>query len=99
MRSQPAFLLIVTLGSILAAASLNAQNTAFTYQGRLQVNNGLASGTYNLKLTVYDALTGGGISGGPITNTVGVTNGLFTTTVDLGAAPFPGASRWLEIAV
>jgi len=99
MRSQPAFLLIVTLGSILAASSLNAQNTAFTYQGRLQVNNGLASGTYNLKLTVYDALTGGNISGGPITNAVGVTNGLFTTTLDLGAAPFPGASRWLEIAV
>jgi hypothetical protein len=98
MRFQKAFLLIVSLG-FNAALSLNAQNTAFTYQGRLQVNNNLASGTYNLKLTVYDALTGGNIAGGPITNSVGVTNGIFTTTLDLGAAPFPGANRWLEISV
>ncbi len=38
--------------------------------------------------------------GGPITNSaVGVTNGLFTVTLDFGGTAFPGADRWLEIAV
>src|SRR5207247_10985357 len=37
---------------------------------------------------------------GPITNApVGVTNGLFTTPLNFGSAPFNGADRWLEIAV
>src|SRR5262245_8306014 len=79
---------------------VQAQNTtAFTYQGRLQSGTNLASGTYKLRFTVYDALTSGSIVGGPVTNAVTVTNGLFTVVLDLGAAPFPGASRWIEVAV
>src|SRR5688572_14721558 len=75
-----------------------AQPTVFTYQGQLQFNGAPATGNYQLRFAVYDASSGGSVFGGPITNApVGVTNGLFTTTLDFGSAPFNGNSRWLDI--
>src|SRR5207237_1028485 len=77
-----------------------AQGTAFIYQGRLNDGPGLASGTYDLIFTVYDAVTGGNISGGPLTRAnTAVSNGLFTVTLDFGVGVFSGPARWLEIGV
>lgn len=91
----------IALLTIVSAANLvNAQGTAFTYQGRLSNGNNLANGTYDLRLTIYDLGTSGNIVGGPITNaTVGVSNGLFAVTLDFGAGVFTGPERWLEIGV
>ncbi len=85
----------------LAAAGLaQAQGTAFTYQGRLAENGTVASGNYDLQLTIYDAASGGNPTGNAITNSpVAVSGGLFTVTLDFGAGVFPGASRWLQIGV
>jgi hypothetical protein len=57
-----------TLQIIVAASlllSLNhpsstafAQGTAFTYQGQLQNNGSLASGTYNLTFSLFNTNTG-----------------------------------------
>jgi hypothetical protein len=53
----------------------------------------------NIRFTIYDALTLGTQQGYLITNaTTVVSNGLFTVTLDFGSQ-FPGAGRWLEIAV
>ena len=80
-------------------ATVFAQGTQFTYQGRLN-DGGAASGTYDLSFALYDALANGNPAGGTVTNTATtVSNGLFTATLDFGAGVFPGANRWLEIAV
>src|SRR5262245_34924480 len=74
--------------------------TAFTYQGRLDVDGGPANGYYDFTFTLYDALTGGSTVGSALTQTaVVVNNGLFTTTLDFGNSIFTGDARWLEINV
>jgi hypothetical protein len=76
----------------------NAQTTAFTYQGQLASGGNVATGNYDLRFRLFDVATN--LVAGPVTNApVGVTNGLFLTTVDFGATAFPGAARFLEIAV
>jgi hypothetical protein len=77
--------LVVALINVSIVTAL-AQGTAFTYQGQLDDSGSLANGTFDLKLTLFDAATNGNTVAGPVTNTaVGVTNGLFTTTVDFAA--------------
>ena len=74
-------------------------STAFTYQGRLTDNGDSANGRYDITATRFDLDSGGSPVAGPRTNSaVGVGHGFFTVTLDFGAN-FPGADRWLEIAV
>lgn len=90
--------LILPLVLLATATSLYAQGTAFTYHGRLNQNGSPATGNYDLRFTIYDAAGGLGIVAGPLTQGgVGITNGLFTTTLDFGANIFTGPGRWLEI--
>ena len=90
-------LLLALLG---AAASLRAQGTAFSYQGRLNQNGTSATGIYDLRFMIYDAASGLGIVAGPLIQPgVGVTNGLFTATLDFGANVFSGPARWLEVSL
>ncbi len=80
-------------------ATSSAQGTAFTYQGRLNDGANPANGNYDLRFTLFDALTVGNQVGSLLTNSpVSVSNGLFTVTLDFGAN-FPGADRWLEIGL
>ena len=76
-----------------------AQGTAFSYQGRLNANGSPATGIYDVRFAVYDALTSGNQIAGPLTNSaISVSNGLFTVTMDFGSGVFTGPARWLEIA-
>jgi hypothetical protein len=80
-------------------ASAHAQGTAFTYQGRLNDGTNPASGVYDFSFALFNASTGGSQVGGTVTNlAVGVTNGLFTTTLDFGGV-FTGNPAWLAISV
>ncbi len=93
----------IALAAFCSLFALNhsacAQGTAFTYQGRLNSGGSPANGSYDLQFSLFAANAGGVAIAGPVTNAaVSVTNGLFTTTVDLGNA-FTGASNWLQIAV
>src|SRR6185369_6404229 len=77
----------------------NAQNTAFTYQGRLNDGTAPANGSYDVRFALYDALTAGVQQGGTLTNSaIGVSNGLFTTTLDFGNVA-NGTKLWLELGV
>jgi hypothetical protein len=77
-----------------------AQGTAFTYQGRLNSGSAPASGTYNLKFSLFNTNTSGVAIAGPVTNSgVIISNGLFTVLVDFGSGVFTGAMNWLEIGV
>src|ERR1041385_5256854 len=93
-------LLLGICGLLLPALKARSQTTAFTYQGRLNLNTNPATGTYDFRFTVYDAVTNGAIISGPLTNgNVAVTSGVFTVTLDFGATPFSGTNRWLDIGV
>ncbi|HEX5220919.1 MAG TPA: hypothetical protein VFZ59_15220 [Verrucomicrobiae bacterium] len=95
-RSSSALALLL----LVIAVPLQAQTTAFTYQGRLDLNGSPVSGLHDLRFTVYDAADGGSIAGGPLTNaSVNVSNGLFVTGLDFGAGVFTGPARWLQIEV
>ena len=94
--------LTLALAALLAApfASFGQRSTAFTYQGRLNVSNAPANGYFDLKFGLYAADSGGAMVAGPIAKPpIAVSNGLFSTSLDFGAAAFPGSARWLEISV
>ncbi len=84
---------------LLAAGTVHAQSTTFTYQGRLNSTTNPATGLYDFSFNLF-ALSSGGVvrttSNGLVA--VPVTNGLFTVALNFGNQ-FPGADRWLEIAV
>ncbi|HKW29350.1 MAG TPA: hypothetical protein VJT54_08450 [Verrucomicrobiae bacterium] len=102
-RTQPILItmaLFALLTLIDQPSTLDAQGTAFTYQGRLNTTNGPANGSYDLTFTAYGVSSGGSAVAGPVTNsTIVVSNGLFTTTIDFGAGVFNGATYWLELGV
>jgi hypothetical protein len=90
-------LLALTLLTGLRQAA--AQGTAFTYQGQLSANGAPADGSYDLTFTLYTNSSGAAATAGPITNlAIGVSNGLFTATINFEADVFTGASNWLQIA-
>ena len=90
--------LLSTLNFQLSTA--RAQGTAFTYQGRLNSGTNPATGIYDLRFTVYDAVSGGSVAGSALTNAATpVTNGLFTVMLDFGSGVFTGSARWLDIGV
>ena len=77
-----------------------AQNTAFTYQGRLNDNGSLATGSFDLRFAIFDgAATSNQIGSTLIQSAVATTNGIFTAVLDFGPGVFSGSSRWLEIGV
>jgi microcystin-dependent protein len=77
-----------------------AQSTAFTYQGQLIQGATAANGSYDMKFNVWDASSAGNFIAGPVTNlAVGVSNGLFTVSLDFGASVFTGNSYWVELGV
>lgn len=93
------WLTILTLAMFHRPLPAAPLGTAFSYQGRLNNGGQPANGTFDLKITLYDAPASGSIVAGPITNAAtGVTNGLFTMTLDFGSV-FDGTACWLEIGV
>jgi hypothetical protein len=92
-------LLFIVLALFAGVHQIAAQGTAFTYQGRLNDASGAANGTYDLTFKLWTLSSGGSQVGSTLTNSsVGVTNGLFTETLDfLGV--FNGSPYWLELGV
>ena len=98
MKNKTSLLALVHL-LFFSCLLAQGQGTAFTYQGRLNNGANPAAGSYDLRFALYDALGGGTQEGGMLTNSAtDVSNGLFTVILDFGNQ-FPGADRWLEIAV
>jgi hypothetical protein len=92
--------LLAAVGLLSAALGVWAQSSAFTYQGQLGTSGLPASGQFDLRFALYDANTSGNQVGALLTNApTGITNGLFTVTLDFGSSVFDGNLRWLEIGV
>src|ERR1043166_1181000 len=98
-RSQSLFTLCFLAVQSCSMFSAQAQGTAFTYQGRLMDGTIPATGSYDLRFTLYDSTNNTGtVIAGPVTNpATSVTNGMFTVLLDFGPLAFSGAPRWLEI--
>ncbi len=77
-----------------------SQGSAFTYQGRLTDANQPANGQYDFTFQLLDASTNGNVIGASVRQSpIAATNGVFTTSLDFGNAPFMGRPLWLEIGV
>src|SRR6266511_3540883 len=93
-------LLAFALATLVSVSTTFAQTSSFTYQGRLTDGGTAANGNYDLQFVLFDSLSGGAQVGSTQTlNTVAVSNGVFTVSLDFGANSFPGANRFLEISV
>ena len=101
MKTISASLLVGILCRVLTPVDLaTAQGTTFTYQGRLTSGTNVANGVYDFEFMIYNTNAAGNVIGGPLTSAAtGVTNGVFTVTLDFGSAPFDGNTRWLELGV
>src|SRR5215472_12457327 len=99
MKTTPLCKILVWLMVLqMTTRHVSAQNTSFTYQGRLTANGLAQAGSYDLTFTLYDAASGGTKLGVSLTSTAATdANGVFTVTLDFGTAVFDGRPRWLEI--
>ena len=99
MRSIP----VAVFASLPLAGGAFAQTplgTGFTYQGVLKSGGAPYSGAADLRFTLFDAAAGGNPIGATLEYPAWpVADGLFTLTLDFGAAPqvFNGDARWLAI--
>lgn len=84
----------------LISMTVFAQTTVFTYQGKLTDSGGAAQSNYQMQFKLYGSAGGSDQIGGTITNiNVAISQGIFTVQLDFGAPAFPGADRFLQIAV
>jgi hypothetical protein len=91
---------VATLLFAIGTHTAFPQGSAFSYQGHLTDAGKAATGPYDLRFALHDAGTNGGPVGSAVMlDDVAVSDGLFTVTLDFGAAAFNGAPRWLEIGV
>src|SRR5213080_3811644 len=88
----------MALAFLLVANSAFAQGSSFTYQGRLTDGGAAANGIYDLQFVLFDSASSGAQIGSTQTlNSVLVSAGVFSVTLDFGANSFNGANRFLEI--
>jgi hypothetical protein len=97
MRINKALLITVLM---LSSSMMLAQTTSFNYQGSLTAAGVPANGNYDLRVGLWDS-TSAGTQIGTTQDLPGVSvnAGIFSLTLDFGVNAFPGASRFLEIAV
>lgn len=88
---------------LFLAASVSAQTTQFTYQGKLTDGGNPATANYDMQFRLFDNPTAGQGTqqGATVTNSsVPATNGIFTVVLDFGSQVFAtGADLYLEISV
>ena len=94
-------LFIVSMFVVLAAATTFAQGTGFNFQGRLNDGTNPANGRYDLEFRLYDAVAGGSQISSPVLKPNSIlVNGVFSTTLDFGAAAFNNPnSIFIEIGI
>lgn len=97
MKAMRSFFLILLL--LADASRVVAQGTAFFYQGRLTDGGADANGAYDMSFTLFTASANGTPSGSTVTNSIAVSNGVFTATLDFGPGVFDGTALWLEVGV
>ncbi len=95
--------IVLFMMPLVQVAAQTPLSPAFTYQGRLSLDGQPFSGTRDLDVSLYDAVTDGNLLGSQSLLEVPIADGLFTVVLneagELGANAFNGEQRWLEITV
>jgi hypothetical protein len=100
MKTRTHAALLAALLGILFAASVDAQTTTFSYQGRLTEDSEPANGSYDFRFILFTTEVGGSQIGPILTNSmVAVEGGVFTVPLDFGNNVFTGSVHWLDVAV
>lgn len=90
---------MLTVAVAMLSICVSAQTTEFTYQGKLTDAMSTANGTYDFEFRLFSVASGGTAIGVLPRPGVVVANGVFTVNLDFGSGAFPGAARFLEIAL
>lgn len=94
-----ALLSLLVLGAVATTAPAAPVTTAFTYQGRLQMNAAAYTGTADFVFRLHDDAAAGSRVGADVyVAGVTVTDGYFTVELDFGSV-FDGTALWLETEV
>jgi hypothetical protein len=95
------FLCGVVLTTLVAAAKFTGGtpiDQTFTYQGQLRNAGQLVNGPVDLKITMWDADTGGSQVGSTNTfNAMQLNDGRFACGLNFGNAAFDGSNRWIQV--
>jgi hypothetical protein len=96
-----AFLGGVVLTALIAAAKFvggTPLDQTFTYQGQLRNAGQLVNGPVDLKISMWDADTGGSQVGSTNTfNAMQLNDGRFACGLNFGNAAFDGSNRWIQV--
>jgi hypothetical protein len=91
----------VTLTALVAAAKFaggTPLDQTFTYQGQLRNAGQLVNGPVDLKISMWDADTGGSQVGSTNTfNAMQLNDGRFACGLNFGDVAFDGSNRWIEV--
>src|SRR5687767_10416460 len=94
---------LIILACVGSAFAAFAQDTTFTYQGRVADTNGPLNGATAMEFRLYATATGGTPLWQETHPSIPVTNGLFSVTLGASATAdatiFNGDKRWLGISV
>jgi Chaperone of endosialidase len=100
LNPATALLAAILISGFSLQPSAFSQPTTFTYQGRLDAGGQPTTGNYDLRFTLYDAITAGNTVGSAVNAfATPVTNGLFVALLDFGPGAFDGNLRFLEMAI
>jgi hypothetical protein len=81
-------------------AFAQAITPAFQYQGELRLNSGPANGSFDLRFSLHNAVSGGTQLGSTLSlSGVTVVDGLFSVPLNFGASQFAGDRQWLEVQI
>ncbi|MGE3180709.1 MAG: tail fiber domain-containing protein [Phycisphaerae bacterium] len=95
-KSNSTFVLAAAIAFSMAATVFG--QSAFTYQGRLQMNGAPLEGMTDIRFRLHNDEVAGSTVGPARVVTLDLVDGEVTATIDFGNA-FNGESRWLSIAV
>lgn len=91
------YIFMAIMSGIPLVTMVKAQSNVITYQGHLTESGLHANGLFDFSFELFTDPVAGSSWGAATNTAVLVSNGLFTTQIDVGAGVFDGTALWLQI--